>query len=319
MRLKKRIGRWLGLACIFLTGASAGALGYCLSGMLADGFSGNVEGHQPMLSHATRYQLASEQEHGSLGIGLDLEAAPIVQDQNARMQPDPHRCLPMAQFGADHAECGLFDLEQIANSYLYLSQFIAQRHLQPRYQNQQPYDREYGAEHPTWNLALISRHHRIPSLRNAIFSYRQLYSTFRNQFISRIEFLHLKDARNSSSVTLFRSISCPRPLVLRQRASRTLGSAPADSFPQWRHRSSMVDPAKFTIQYCEQAMRDNQFDTAALYGNIRRALQGKQWIRHRIEQPKLRKATGGTQAGNLRQLANGGSPKLKPKAVSCQS
>ncbi len=71
----------------------------------------------------------------------------------------------------------------------------------------------------------------------------------------------------------------------------------------------MVDPAKFTLEYCEQALRNSPIDTAAFEANVMRLLNGKPWKRFKQEQPKLRKATAQSQAGNLARMANGGLSK----------
>jgi hypothetical protein len=64
--------------------------------------------------------------------------------------------------------------------------------------------------HATFNLLITA------------FRYRQLYN-FQNQFISIAFFSYLRDAQTSTSVTRFRTISSPRPLVLRTYADETLG------------------------------------------------------------------------------------------------
>jgi len=56
------------------------------------------------------------------------------------------------------------------------------------------------------------------------------------------------------------------------------------------------DPAKFTLEYCEQALRDNGNDTAMFYGNVQRAIKGKRWrsspkMHKKKFRPKVRAAT----------------------------
>ncbi len=92
--------------------------------------------------------------------------------------------------------------------------------------------------------------------------------------------------------------SCSR---LQYQTSRALGSAPADSFVRWRDDRPHVplDPKTFTLEYCEQAMRDNPIDTAVFDLNMQRAIAGKRW---RSVQRHTRQSAARGQPKTVRQV-----------------
>jgi hypothetical protein len=236
--IKKRLRAWLGLACIFLAGASAGAFGYGLCGMLTDGFSGDVESHQSMRPHATGDEIGLESKTrlkretcgANRAIGQQLET-PAIFHYCAFFQSNMNDAVRQILRADDRQYCALI-FQQIADSDLNLAVLIAQRHLSAGEtfdQKQQPHQHKDGAEQPTGNLALFA--HPTPNRLMAALRYRQLY-TCQNQFISRIVFSYLRDARKCTSVTHVSSISCPRPLVLRQLAVSALEMPPRTGKPE---------------------------------------------------------------------------------------
>ncbi len=134
MSSKKGIRYWVGLGCIFLAGASAGSLGYCLGGMLTYGF-GNIERHQAMLPDATGQQFAREQKHliqMTLAVQFrpELDTPTIGEIEYAGLKSDPDRRIGSAgKFGTDHRELSVSDLKQVAYPHLDLAQLIAQHHI----------------------------------------------------------------------------------------------------------------------------------------------------------------------------------------------
>jgi hypothetical protein len=214
--IKKRISHWLGLACIFLAGASAVALGYALCGMLASGFSGDIEGHQSMRTYATGNQLRAEVKQ-ALFHWRYLKAYSIhFEGPFFQTNADQRLAIHVIGLRTDDRKHRPLIFEQVAYSNLDLSLIVAQNHLiLPQTQKQQQPDCSAAdPKQPVWN-PLIFRLHATPNRLSAALRYRQLY-TVQNQFISLMQSSCLRDAGTVLKDTLFSSISCPRPLVLRQ-------------------------------------------------------------------------------------------------------
>ncbi len=128
--VKKRIGHWLMLALWFLAGTSAGSLGRLLFWHLFDG-SGDIEGHEAMLTHATGDKIRRECETNIVVFFREFNP-PAFRLDATRFQPNADDRLTVNQIGlwANDRQSRLFVFEQIANPDLDLSQFIAQCHRQ---------------------------------------------------------------------------------------------------------------------------------------------------------------------------------------------
>jgi hypothetical protein len=297
--VKKIFGGWLGLVCVFFTGASAGALGYALWGMLADGYGLDVERHQPMFTNESGYQFGSEGQHriSERFIAILPNLVPLADEfGRAAYQADPDQRRGRMDIGGtdDGERCQRLiqrwprlQFERIADANRDLSRLIAQRH-----QFQYPCKRI------------------ITALR-----YRQLY-TFQNQFISLMRFSCLSMHWIGTSATLFSSISCPRPVVLRQLASRALGSAPADlPLSRWRDRPRVRTDSSWYSEENVKKILDTQAVTKLLvwtFKGNRLSHADRKVIGDELQMKLTGKLTAPAQrSAKQRSPANGGLPKTK--------
>jgi hypothetical protein len=276
--VKKRIGGWLILAAVFLAGTSAGSLGQLLCWHLWNGL--NVESHQAMRAHATGNQISLEAQdrlkrepgRAHRAIGQEFDAFPVVFDC-AFFQANQNDAVGQI-LRADDRQNRSFVFEQIANADLDLAVGIAQRHLMARSsQFSKIHDKQsqklFGLASVEQRLFLwrqfpriirqrirsrdefgikqaSSSHQTIPSRLITALRYRQLY-TFQNQFISLMRISCLRDARERTAVSRFSSISCPRPLVLRQFEVGALGFGLGCTF-RLRHCAAVVWAAGCDMQ-----------------------------------------------------------------------
>ena len=266
------------LAAVFLAGTSAGSLGYGFCWHLNDWRISALESRFP---HAASYQFGSEQEHRAFAVDRNLVMPAVFQIDRAGIQPNPYwrkAAARSCQLWADYRKYSALDFKQVTNSNLNLSLFIAQRHgsksirglametfgLNSNPWNSSPLSMIFTrpADHvilfaaspfktmtlrPSSSVKVISTIiQTTPSRLITALRYRQLY-TFQNQFISLMRISCLRDAGNGTSVSRFSSISCPRPLVLRQLEFGALGFGLGCTF-RLRHCAAVVWAAGCDMQ-----------------------------------------------------------------------
>ena len=210
--IKKAFRCWLILSAVFLAGASAGAFLFDPCWRL-DG-SGNVEGHQAMLSDDAGRQFASEEKHllelkPAVMLRPELDSPTIGQIKNPAFESNPDRRFAPVEFWTDHAEFGPFDVEAIADPHLDCAQ-------------------------------LVTYCHATPSRFNTALWYRRLY-IFQNQFNSIVLFSCLRDADFVLKGTHFGSISYRSPLVLSTYSPSALVWARHSMQAQDRHCAGAVN------------------------------------------------------------------------------
>jgi hypothetical protein len=280
------------LASVFFAGTSAGSLGQLLCWHLWNGL--DIESHQAMRAHATGNQISLEAQdrlkrkpgRAHRAIGQQLDAVPVVLDC-AFFQPNQNDAVGQILWANDRQDRP-FIFEQIANPDLDLSIRIAQRHA-------------------------------IPSRLITVLRYRQLY-TFQNQFISLMRISCLRDAREGTAVSRFGSISCPRPVVLRQLAFRALGSAPADRL-RWRDGCPMTEDQKRFVKvmraecsghnlksYLDETPAKVNTLLCAIFRRNHFTQQEREAIGERLQ---MTLTTTARRPSQQRNQANGGLPKTK--------
>jgi hypothetical protein len=303
--VKQSFSCWAVLLCALFAGLRAGAfLGDPCRSLNG---SGNIESHQAMLADATRYQLAGEVEKNIVPLFAGFEPLAGLFD-HAFFKPYAntrrHRIVNIHTWANDR-QCSALVLKQVSNSNLDLSVLIAQFHVVSRFKT--------------------------------AFVIRRLY-IFQNQFISIAKFSCLRDARKSTSVTRFGSISCPRPLVLSTYTVRALRSAPAvrrssrpprvkdriqcdgqslsasaceDSFPKWCREQFRNEGFCYGYDH-----RDEEALPVVSNPRIREQWRNQFCDDHPQKHPgingeqihNVKSITGGTTAKILRGQMNGGSP-----------